>query len=457
MNEEVTTVFAVYGKTNFHPVAIVFMLCMVGLVFWSSRSRSLAAVILVCIFMPAMQRVVVGGLDFSMMRLIIIAAWLRILIRGEYRGFKPTKFDLFFVVWIASLGAFYVFRLGASGIVPRLGTSVDALGVFFLFRILVRTREQAYVVMRHVAWISIALGVFLVYEMMTRNNVFHVFGGASPLSAVRDGRVRARGPFSHPIMVGTYGAGLLPIFIAMFRGRRKDRRLIGISILFSVLITLASGSSGPMMTLVVGVFGWMLWPLRKKMRPILGVMTLLGVFIHLVREKPIWHLIGRLASVTGGTGYHRYRLIDAFFANFSDWALVGTSDTASWGWGLQDTTNYYVRQGVYGGLVTLIVFIAVLVVCFTRLRRTRMVTERAEGPKSVWTLLPWGFSVALAAHCVSFIGASYFGQMELFFFMFLALIPALGRFSRKAAQVAQPNQRPGRSQPSRRVAATAPA
>jgi hypothetical protein len=48
----------------------------------------------------------------------------------------------------------------------------------------------------------------------------------------------------------------------------------------------------------------------------------------------------------------------------------------------------------------------------------------------LWALLAWGSSVSLAAHCVSFISVSYFGQMQNFFFFFVAMIPALAKFKR---------------------------
>ncbi len=46
-------------------------------------------------------------------------------------------------------------------------------------------------------------------------------------------------------------------------------------------------------------------------------------FRDLVREKPVWHLIGRLSELIGGTGYHRVRLIDAAIDHFGDWWLKG--------------------------------------------------------------------------------------------------------------------------------------
>ena len=153
--------------------------------------------------------------------------------------------------------------------------------------------------------------------------------------------------------------------------------------------------------------------------------------IHFVREKPIWHLLLRLSSITGGTGQHRYYLVDAFIRRFDEWALFGTSNTAHWGFGLQDTTNRYVAEGVSGGLVTLVLFIAVLRTSFVQLRRARLVFERREGPKSLSALLAWGSSVSLTVHCVSFISVSYFGQMVQFFVFFVATVPAIAQFSRR--------------------------
>jgi hypothetical protein len=426
--------FMHYGATNIHPVAAVFMLCMVGVVLWSRRSRVILAFLLVCVFMPMMQRLVVGGLDFNMMRLILIVAWVRVLIRREYRGFKPGKLDYLFVLWTVSLAIFHVLRVGPGGIVYRLGTSFDALTVFFLFRLLVRRREEVFLITRELAWIVIVLGVFMAYEMATRINVFSIFGSAPLISLIRDGKVRSQGPFSHPILAGTFAAVLVPIFIGVFRGQRKERKLMATALLFATITTVASGSSGPIITWGVGVFGWGVWLVRKHTHAIMWSLAGLAVVIHVVREKPIWHLIGRLASVTGGTGYHRYRLVEAFVTRFGEWVLVGTSDTAHWGWGLQDTTNQYVAEGINGGLVTLVLFVWLLGAAFSRLRRTRMLVEPLEGPTSLWALLIWGFSVSLAAHCVSFISVSYFGQMEQFFFLFLALVPALSRFKRRPAQ-----------------------
>jgi hypothetical protein len=316
-----------------------------------------------------------------------------------------------------------------------LGTSFDALTTYFLFRVLVRRREQVLLLSQQLAWIVIVLGLFLSYEKMTGVNPFSIFGSAALHSELRKGAVRAQGPFSHSLMAGTFGSVLVPIFIAVLRGYKKRRKLMVSGVFFATIVTAVTVSSGPLIGWLVGLIGSGLWVLRKWTRAIALTLVGMATLVHFMREKPIWHLIGRVAEVTGGgTGYHRYRLIDAFITRFSEWALVGSSDVAHWGWGLQDLTNQYVAVGVGGGLLTLVLFLYLLGYIFSRLRTTRILIEDNEGPNSLWAQLTWGFSVSLAVHCVSFVSVSYFGQMQQFFFMFLAMIPSLSRFRRRVGR-----------------------
>ncbi len=430
MNQVRHIEFAQYGVTNLHAAAIVFMAIMAILVFAPKRTTAAVAVLSVCIFMPMAQRVVIGGLDFPMSRLIAIIAALRVLIKGEHHGLAIGKLDHLVLYWVLSGSVFGILRVGMSGLVPSLGHAFDVIGSYLIMRLLVRTPGEVLSVWKQVAWIVIVLSPLLFYEMQTRHNLFGVFTYEGvDIAAVRNGKVRARGPISHPILAGTFGAVVIPVFIGIFRGQKKSRGLMAVACVAATIIAVASGSSGPLITWGVGLLGWMLWVLRGRIRAILWGMTSIAVVIHLVRDKPVWHLILRLSNFMGGTGYHRYNLIDAFIGRFGEWALVGTDNTINWGWGLQDTTNQYVVEGVNGGLVTLVLFILVLRVSFVQLRLSRIAYERLGGPRSGRAQLAWGCSVSLAAHCVSFVSVSYFGQMYQFFVFFVAMVPAMSSFS----------------------------
>jgi len=422
--------FQEFGTTNVHSLTIALMVCPTVLVLASRRSAAIFAVLAVCVFMPAQQRYVIGGLDFSMLRLIMVVAWLRVLVRGEYRGLGFGKLDRVVVLWALSASIFYVLRIGPSGIVYRLGVSFDVLTAYFLIRALVRTRGEVFVLWRHLAWIVLALSPFLLYELYAQHNVFGIFNYTGwEIVEVRNGRTRCQGPFAHPILAGTFAAAVMPVFIGMLLGKRQ-RLLFASACVAAIAIVIAAGSSGPVIACVVGAFGWGIWLLRKHTRAMIWATVGLAVVIHFVREQPVWQLIGRLSSLTGGSGYHRSALIDAFIRRFGEWALMGTDNTAHWGWGLQDTTSQYVGEGIGGGLVTFVLFIVMLRVGFVQLRLARETFERLEGPKSPWALLAWGSSVSLAVHCVSFISVAYFDQTFQFLLFFFATVPAFARFRR---------------------------
>ena len=302
---------------------------------------------------------------------------------------------------------------------------------FVVMRALVQRPGDVLLVWKQVTWIVVFLSPFIFYESLTRHNPFGMFNyHGFDIAVVRDGRVRASGPLSHPILTGTLGSVVMPAFVGLFLYQKKGRLLMGTACVAATIITIGSGSSGPVLAWLAGAFGWALWPLRRRMRQILLGFVLLLFVLHLIREKPVWHLLLRLSTITGGTGSHRYMLIDAFINNFSEWAIMGTDDTAYWGWGLQDVTNQYIAEGVNGGLVTFVLFLLILRAAFMLLRRARIKFERIQGPQSPWGFIAWGCSVSLAVHCVSFVSVTYFGQFLQFFFFFLATTPALARVKR---------------------------
>src|SRR5690606_8056447 len=227
------------------------------------------------------------------------------------------------------------------------------LGVYLLFRILLRDLDDLWRAGRAMAWITIPIAVVMVAEWSSGWNAFSLLGGVRAQTAIRDGELRCMGAFAHPILAGTFGACMAPLVWGLGRARRRLGALTIVGTASAVVIVLASGSGGPVMALAAAGAGWALWPWRQRLRQLRWTGLLAAVVLHFAREKPIWHLVGRATSLVGGTGWHRYRLMDAFVEHFDEWWLLGVAGTAHWGWGLQDVTNQFVANGVRGGLLTL--------------------------------------------------------------------------------------------------------
>ena len=81
----------------------------------------------------------------------------------------------------------------------------------------------------------------------------------------RDGRFRAEGPFLQPILAGTFGATLFPLLVGLWRNGGRGKWLMLGGIAGSLIITIASASSGPLLTFVAAVIGFSLWRMRERM------------------------------------------------------------------------------------------------------------------------------------------------------------------------------------------------
>ena len=429
MNER-EIVWKTFGQTVIHPVAFGFTVAMGIALLLLRRQRAAVPLVLVASFLPVEQRIVVGGLDFDMIRLMILFGWTRLLLRGEAKDLRPLgRVDWIFIAWMASGSLFYVLReLDLSAVIYRCGVMFDAFGMFFLFRALVRDEQDVRRVAAALAWMCVVTGGFMTVEKLTGRNFFSVLGGVEPFSIVRDGMIRAQGSFSHPIMAGTFGATTLPLIIGL-AWDRKAYVTVGAGVAGAVLVTLAASSSGAVMALMVAIVGLALWPFREQMRSIRWGIVVVLLILHNIREKPVWHLIGRLSDLMGGDGYHRVALIDGFLGHWSSWILRGTDSTAEWGWGLQDLTNQFVYEGVQGGLVTLIIFIALLVYAFANvaigMRRARRRRGISRDVRTRGEFFAWCLGCSLAAHLMVWISVSYFGQMTVLLYALFAMIASL--------------------------------
>lgn len=463
--------FRSYGATELHPIVLVFTVAMCVLVVRSKRSHAILPLMLISVLVTHAQRIVVLDLDFSMQRIVIIAALLRALVKGELRSLRPLTLDGFVVAWVVS-AIFMGFARdpSMSTLVNRLGFSVDSLGMYLAARCFIRAPVEVLASVRMLAWILLPLSLAMIYEHITARNLFD-FMGAKAIAGVRDGSTRSQGTLGHPILAGSFGASAVPLMIALFLARSRERVSAVVGGLSALAVAMTTASSGPAICLLAGLGAWSLWFVRRFTREILVGSAAMVIVIHLIREKPVWHLIGRLSELIGGTGYHRVRLIDAWVANFDDWWLRGTKNTMYWGWGLQDTTNWFVANSVDGGLLTLVAFVAMLVVSFRVIGHARRARRRISAGSPLtsreFEYLTWGMGASLFAHCLAWISVSYFGTMKLIFFLELALLAGIAaplrerhrRADRRlsAASKAVPRRRAAReSQPASPLAAPDP-
>jgi len=407
-------------------VAVLIVLAGVLMIILPQR-KAIVPFLVTSLLIPGDQVLVIAGLHFPLMRMLIVFGILRIFIikgPGQWNVFSGglNRIDKLVILLsvVGAVAGVLLFRTGQA-VAFELGKLYSAFGVYFLLRCVIRNHEDVVRVIRVLAFIVAALGLVMIVERIGGHNPYSLLGGAKATyfatDLARDGRIRATGSFGTPILAGVFGAVSLPLFIGLWLSDKKQRSVAVVGMIAASVMVITSNSSTPAIGYLAGLLGFCLWPLRSTMGIIRWGIAGLLVCLHMVMKAPVWHLITRIGS--SGSAYHRYALINQTIVHFSEWWLIGTRSNGSWGWDMWDTANQYVSDAVNGGLLSLILFIAILVYGFKYLGNARRAaTENHQA------LFFWSLSVALFVHVVSFFGISYWDQSILGWYALLAFISA---------------------------------
>jgi ABC-type transport system involved in cytochrome c biogenesis permease component len=371
------------------------------------------------------QELVVAGLHFTMLRVLVLFGCARIVLWMEFRSFKWHWIDTLVVLWLVSDMAVYTLRLHTTAaLINRLGFAYNTIGLYFIFRVLIRDIEDIKSTCRLFAVIIFPVAISMLIEKVSGRNLFHIFGGVPQFTDIRDGALRCQGPFRHPIMAGTFGAVWMPLFVGLWWQGKGNRALALLGLFSSTVITIAAASTGPVGTFLAGIAGIGMWRMRNHMRSVRWGIAVFLVALDVIMAGHLWYIFAYMSDdrlgFQGSQGWHRSILIDAMIRHFSQWWLLGTSvaDLAQWGVHAGDITNQYIGEAAEGGLITLVLFISVIVIAFSSFGRA-MCAVRADSRKS--HLLLWAVCCSLFAHVVNFFGVAYFDQNIVNWYLVLAL------------------------------------
>jgi len=391
------------------------------------KKYALAPLFIVAAYITLGQFVVIGPAHFTMLRLMVVFGFLRVAIFQDHAIIVLSPLDKAMIAWsISTILTYTILWQSGQAFVNRIGLCFDTVGVYFLCRLYLTSMEDVSRMIAVCVALMIPLACAMTYEFITGKNLFSFLGGVAEISEIRDGRVRCQGSFRHPILMGTFGATMLPLIISLWWQQGVSKLLTVLGIGAALVIVICAGSSGALMASVYGVLGLMFWVLKDKMRIVRWTLVGLVIGLQLFMKAPVWYVLARLSSLTGGTGWHRAYLIDQAIRYFGEWWLIGTKVTAHWmPTGLlidptkADITNQYLVQGVNGGIITMILFIIIVVQGF---RGVGHAVRGFPAHRFADRFLVWAMGASLFAHAVSFISVSYFDQIQVFWFFLMAII-----------------------------------
>lgn len=366
--------------------------------------------------------------NFTTIQLLILVGLGRAYVKGFFEfSFRVinTKIMVFMCAYIL-FSSFFHSSQGGNPLISRIGIVLNIMGVYLYARAYIKDMENYTSFAKTLCYILLPLAVFMMLENQSRKNSYALLGASSLNANVRDGRVRAQGPFAHAILAGTAGASSFPIIFALWRRNKKFAKVGFIS---CFAITFASSSSGPLATFMVGVGALYLWRWRERLKTIKVLTVLMIIVLSLGMMKPPWYLMAKIDLVGGSTGWHRAKLIDRAWDFIGDWWFIGTDYTRHWmasgvQWSDQhvDLTNYYLHLGVMAGFPTIIFLVLLMTKSFKYLGRRIREMDYANDPNA---LVLWTIGSAIFAHAITFTSVSYFDQMFVPFYFLLGAVPAL--------------------------------
>ena len=318
--------------TSATPVAVLVLLAAIILLLALPRKYAYVPFLVAALLLPLHVVVLIGSLHFNATRILVLAGWLRLLVRQERFPGRMQLIDKIILCSALSSAVMYSLLWQDFGaVVNRLGLLVTTMGSYFLLRFLIRDQEDVIRAIKTLAAVVIVIAPLMLYEHTSADNPFWLLG-APEITNIRDGQVRAQGPFGHAIVAGTVAAFLLPLFVGLFFLRPRARLLPAVAVLSAAVMVLTSGSSTPVLTSAAAVLGLALWPARKSLRAIRWGFVMFVLLVQLAMNSPVWFLMTRASSVMGGSGWHRAMLVDNFVPPFL--AMVHGGDPGQPGLGL---------------------------------------------------------------------------------------------------------------------------
>ncbi|WP_413936185.1 hypothetical protein [Nitrospira sp. BLG_1] len=404
--------------------ALIFLLMNLAALFLLPRRWTPLPILLGACYIPALQLIQLGPAHLSVMRALIAGGLVRIIMRNERLVGGLNSLDRLVMVWaVWMLVSSYFHKDQSAALVYRLGLVYDAGGIYFLLRILCTSLDDVVGLCRITAILLVPLAIEMLYEKVTLQNLFYEAVGDPIGLYIRNGTVRAQGPFAHAIIAGTVAATTMPIIMVLWRQSRKEA-IVGLGACLVIIFT--CGSSGPIMSMASGFAALFMWRHRAQIPLVFWIMVASYVVLDLVMKEPAYYIMARIDLVGGSGGWHRARLIESAIEHLDEWWVAGTDYTRHWmpsgvSWSAEhtDITNHYLKMGVIGGLPLMLLFMGILMQGFSAVRWTvQAVSQRLS--KHQFTC--WALGASLFAHATTFISVSYFDQSFVFIYLTLAAI-----------------------------------
>lgn len=292
------------------------------------------------ILMSPEARIDLGGFQLYPYRLALIASLPFMGIRLARDPIRPLLADIFVVsgaVWmfVATVTHYPLdVALKTGGAV-----TIDALLAYLLGRVFFRNPLDMRRFLYRITPLVVAIGAVMVLESVSHRYIFRPIVGAitgnSPAAIlartyeIRNGLLRATGPFLHPIAAGLFFASLVPLYISADLPRRRWLALAGC--LGGIFGWSSAGLGTITLCFALGYYDHVQRRLKIGWGPVIWSIVAFCAAIEILTTGGIIKFIIRYAALNPQTGYFRLLIWEFGWADVQrhPWFGIGYFETYS--------------------------------------------------------------------------------------------------------------------------------
>jgi len=390
---------------------------------------ALGAFITSLLWYPSWLRVSLGTIDISVGRIVAMVLLFRCLCDSRMTAkFIWSRLDTWVSLsMVVYVGVLMITMPGMATVENRGGYVMDTWLAYMVARLIITDRATLIAVVKFVAVALIPLAILGVTECITGWQPFNPLkrfrpylpGTGDMTGKIRWGLTRANGPITHPIKFGCAFAMFLPLVYWM----RRHWGAIAYGLWALVLVgALSSMSSGPWVMAIVIVFCLALERYKHLVKPLIIFVVVCCILVQVISNRNFYHVIASYASLLGGAGAHRAKLVDCAIDSFGEWWMLGYGGVDP-GWGPRlgmahtDVTNMFILNGVFYGIAGIVALCGTLVVAFHRV--IRLHNSTADPVQRSWA---WALGCWLVGVVMGFMSVSFSGQIESLFYVILGIL-----------------------------------
>ncbi len=410
---------------------------------------ALGAFITSLLWYPSWLRFSVGTIDISAGRIVVFVLLLRCLLDKRITDkFIWSRLDTWVTLSMVVYVGVNLITLPLSvALENRAGYVMDTWFAYMVARLIITDKATIISVLKFVSIALMPLAILGIIESSTGWQPFVGLKRFCPwwttmmdrwdsASEARMGLYRAFGPITHPIKFGCAQVMFIPLVFCLRHQRGNWRFFAYVATGFVLLGTLSSMSSGPWLMAIMAIFCLIMERYKAWVKPMIIFFIISCGIVQVISNRNIHHVIASYASVIGGAGAHRAKLIDLAAEHFDEWWALGYKGLDP-GWGpalgmaFTDVTNMFVLNGVYYGILGVIALCVVLVVGLRIVIRLHNCSDNPQLKAWAWGLGSW-FIIVIAG----FSSVGFSGQVETLFYIILGMVGSSAYLTRAFPKMA---------------------